>query len=99
LLPAGPAADVTIKVNNPNSFAVTITNVAGNGPITPDTGHPSCTTTGVTFTNQTGLSDTVPANSTNDSIDLAGTASMSANSLSGCQGATFTIPLTVTVQK
>jgi hypothetical protein len=97
LLPGGAAADVMLRVNNPNSFSVTLVSATGNGAITPDIGHSSCATTGVTFTNQTGLTFTVPVGSS--LIHLPGAASMDATSSSGCQGATFNIPVAITVHK
>jgi hypothetical protein len=69
--------------------------VTGNGTITPDSGHSGCTTTGVTFTDQTGLTLDVAA-STATQFTLNGAASMSNASLNACQGATFTIPVTLT---
>jgi hypothetical protein len=98
LLPGG-SGDVTLEVTNPSAFDATLVSVAGAaGTITADSGHPGCTTTGVTFTDQTGLSTDIPADSTTD-IDLPGAASMSAASSPGCQGATFSIPVTITVQQ
>jgi hypothetical protein len=98
LLPGG-TGDVTLKVKNQNSFAVTLVSVTGTGvTITADTGHPGCTTTGVTFTNQTSLNTSIPA-STTATIDLPGAAFMSTASSAGCQGATFSIPVTITVHK
>jgi hypothetical protein len=98
LLPGG-TGDVTLEVTNPNDFAVTLVSVTGTGaPVTADSGHPGCTTTGVTFTDQTGLSTVIPASSTT-AVDLSGAASMSTASSAGCQGATFSIPVTITVQQ
>jgi hypothetical protein len=98
LLPGG-SGDATLKVNNPNSFAVTLLSVTpATGTITPDGSHSSCTTTGVTFTSQTGLKITIPAAST-QAVDLPSAVSMSTASSAGCQGATFSIPVTITVQK
>ena len=94
LYPGGPAGDVTIRISNPNSYPVTVTGVSGNGSVTPDAGHASCTTTGVTFTNQTGLTIAVPANGATTTT-LSGAASMSNASVDGCQGATFTIPVSL----
>jgi hypothetical protein len=96
----GVSGDVLIKLDNPNPYAVTVTAVSGNGAIAADAGHASCTTTGVSFTNQTGLTLVVPAKS--GGVDgvlqttLTGAASMSNASVNGCQGATFTIPVTLT---
>lgn len=99
LYPGGPAGDVTIRISNPNPYPVTVTGVAGSGAITPDAGHAACTTTGVTFTDQTGLSISVPAKAGavngETQTTLSGAASMSNASVNGCQGATFTIPVTL----
>jgi hypothetical protein len=96
----GVTGDVLIKLDNPNPYAVTVTAVTGSGSITADGGHAGCTTTGVTFTNQSSLSLVVPAKS--GGVDgvlqttLTGAASMSNASLNACQGAVFTIPVTLT---
>jgi hypothetical protein len=95
LLPGG-TGDVILRISNPNSSAVTLTSVTGNGTVTADAGHANCTTTGVSFANQTGLSTTIAASSTT-LVHLSGAASMSAASSNGCQGATFSIPVTITV--
>ena len=94
LYPGGPAGDVSIRIANPNPFPVKVTGVSGNGAITADAGHSGCTTTGVSFTDQTGLNISVAANS-QVTETLSGAASMSNASLNACQGATFTIPVTI----
>jgi hypothetical protein len=96
LLPGG-TGDVVFSVTNPNSFAVSLTSISADGTITPDSGHPLCKTTGVTFSVPPGdLPLSIPAKTTKD-FDLANAASMSSSSSSGCQGATFSIPITITV--
>jgi hypothetical protein len=97
LYPGGPAADVILRVNNPNAFTVQVFSVAANGGITADVSHAGCTTTGVTFTPPSNPSITVPAGSS--LVHLSGAASMSTASVSGCQGATFSIPVTLTVHR
>jgi hypothetical protein len=99
----GATGDVVLKVSNPNSYPIRVTGVALNGTnadITPDSGHSGCTTTGVSFTGATGLTLDVPAKSggTNGTAQhtLTGAASMSNASVDGCQGATFTIPVSLT---
>ena len=99
----GVNGDVKLTISNPNPFAVRVTSVALNGQnsdITPDGGHASCSPTGVSFTNQTGLTIDVPGKTggTNGSATatLSGAASMSNASADGCQGATFTIPVSLT---
>ena len=95
----GGTGDVSLEVNNPNAYAVTLVSVTGNGTITHDGPHSGCTTTGVTFTDQTGLSTTIPASATNHQILLSGAVSMDSTSSNGCQGAAFSIPVTITVHK
>jgi hypothetical protein len=96
LLPGG-SGDVTLKVTNPNGFAVTLVSVTGTGAtITADSGHPGCTATGVIFLGQTGLSTSIPAGAT-ATVDLPGAAAMSTASPAGCQGARFSIPVTILV--
>jgi hypothetical protein len=98
LLPGG-SGDAIVKVTNPNAFAVTLVSVAGTGgTITADSGHSTCTTTGVTFTSQTGLSTAIAAGTT-VTVDLPAAVAMSTASSAGCQGATFSIPVTITVQR
>lgn len=97
LLQPGGTADVILRLNNPNAYAVTLVAVTGSTPITVDSNHSGCTTTGVTFTNQSGLSISVPSGSS--LVHIPGAAAMDTTSLSACQGATFSIPVTLTVQK
>jgi hypothetical protein len=94
----GGTGDVKLQISNPNPYPVRVTGVSLNGTnadITPDAGHASCTTTGVSYTNQTGLTIDIPANGSTTST-LTGAAAMSNASSDGCQGATFTIPVTLT---
>jgi hypothetical protein len=91
----GGTGSVVVKVTNPNSFAVTVTGVSGNGTITSDKGSACDASTGVTFTNATGLSQAVGAGAT-VTFTLAGKAAMSNASDNACQGAVFTIPVTLT---
>jgi hypothetical protein len=96
LLPGG-TGDVTFEVSNPNDAAVTITAVSPNGSITPSGGS-GCTSSndGVSFTAQTGLSIIVPAHAVAQLVDLPTSVSMTSGSFNGCQGASFSIPISVT---
>lgn len=96
-LQPGGTADVILRLSNPNSFALTLTAVTGGSPITADSGHSGCTTTGVSFVNQSSLSISVPSGSS--LVHLPGAASMGTTSSSGCQGATFSIPVTLSVRR
>lgn len=95
LLPGG-SGDVILRVNNSNGQAVTLTSVTGSGPITADSAHAGCTTPGVSFTTQSGLSMTIGASGTT-LVHLPAAVSMSTASSNGCQGATFSIPVSITV--
>ncbi len=93
LYPRGTGA-VELSVTNPNAFAVTITAVTANGAVTSN--NATCTaSTGVTFTDTAGLSQVVGANAT-VAFTLAGKAAMANSSVNACQGATFTLPVTLT---
>lgn len=98
----GTSGDVLIKISNPNPYPVRVTEVSLNGAnsdIVADASHSGCTTTGVSFSNQTELSIDVPAKSggTNGTaqVTLTNAAAMSNASLDACQGATFTIPVSI----
>ncbi|BCW50545.1 hypothetical protein [Arthrobacter sp. StoSoilB13] len=100
LVPGG-SADVVLRATNPNSHAVTVYGIAANGAVTADAAHPGCTTTGVTFTPPAApLAPTVTIQAnTSILLTLEGAASMSAASLSACQGAQFNVPVTLEVRK
>ena len=110
LIPGG-TADLRVELNNPNGFSVTVTGIAQNGPVT-EVGGTGCTSdsgtwpsitlgnSGVSVPTQTGLSITVASGPiTNVVIHVPTGASMNTSSASGCQGATFQIPVTLTVQR
>jgi hypothetical protein len=100
LVPGG-TADVAVRALNPNSFPVQVYAIRGSGPATADKGHPDCTTTGVTFVDPAAPltpAVSIPANSSM-LITLPNAAAMSTASSSGCQGATFTLPVTLEARK
>jgi hypothetical protein len=94
LLP-GRTADAVVKVRNPNAFSVTLISVAGTTAPSADNG---CSPTGVTFQNATGLRTDIAAGTTRV-VSLPSAVSMSPTAASACQGATFTIPVLITVQR
>jgi hypothetical protein len=97
LLPGGTAG-VLLRLHNPNAYPVLVGGIAAAGAVTADAGHPGCTATGVTFTPPANPQVSLAAGSTR-LVELAAAASMAASSPSACQGATFSIPVTVTAQK
>ncbi len=97
LVPGGPA-DLIVQVQNPGSQTVRITGISQNGAATP-VGGGGCTSSndGVTVPSETGLSITVAPGT--QVLHVAAAASMSLSSASGCQGLSFDIPVTLTVQQ
>jgi len=96
LRPNGPAADVILRVTNPNPFPVTLVSVQPNGTITGSGGSGTCATTGVTFIPPVSPSVAIGA-ATSLLVGLPAAATMSASSDAGCAGALFRIPVSVQV--
>jgi hypothetical protein len=92
LYPSG-TGDVVVKITNPNPYQVTVTSIAGNGTITSDKGAACDAATGVTYTDQTGSWVVNALASTQ--FTLSGAAAMSNASDNSCQGAVFTIPVSL----
>ena len=92
----GATGSVKLMVTNNNSFPVRVTSVSKQaGAITSDKGAACNAATGVTLTNQTGLTLDLAANST-QTFTLANAVSMTNASDNTCQGAVFSIPVDVT---
>lgn len=100
LVPGG-TADVAVRAQNPNPYAVQVYAIRSNGDATADVNHPACITTGVTFLEPAAPlapAVSIPANSS-ALIMLPDAAAMSTASSSGCQGATFSLPVTLEARK
>ncbi len=96
----GGVGDVTLTVDNPNDFALRII-ALGPSPtaaVTASGGTGPCTVTGVSVASLTGLDIAVPPGA-GDVIDVPGAVAMGTDSDSGCQGATFSVPVSLTVEK
>ena len=93
----GASGTVKLRVSNPNPFPVRITAVSGTGAITSDKGAACDASTGVTFVDQSGLTLDLAANATNQVLTLpSGSVTMSNASDNSCQGAVFSVPVSVT---
>jgi hypothetical protein len=90
----GATGDAKLKIDNPNPYPVRITAVSGNGTINSDKGTACDSSTGVSFTDQTGLTLDVPASSS-ATFTLSGAVAMSNASDNSCQGAVFSIPVSL----
>jgi hypothetical protein len=93
LLPGG-SADAAVRVHNPNALPITVISVEPAGDPVASNG---CTPTGVAFTARHGLDLPVPAGAT-AVLMLPGSVTMSPASAAACQGASFSIPVSVTVR-
>ncbi len=93
----GATGSVKLKVTNPNSFPIRVTAVTkqASSSITSDKGGACNAATGVTFTDQSGLTLDVAAGATS-TFTLTGAVAMTNASDNTCQGAVFTIPVDVT---
>jgi hypothetical protein len=91
----GATGNLKLRVTNPNPFPVRITTVSGNGTITSDKGAACDASTGVTFTNQTGLTLDLAAGATG-TLTVPSSVSMTNASDNSCQGAVFTVPVSIT---
>jgi hypothetical protein len=98
LLPGG-TADATFAVDNLNPVTMTLISVVQSGAITVAGAGCTLANSGVTFTNQTGLTIVVPANASVYNVDLPTALTMATSSANACQNATFQIPITITVQQ
>jgi len=92
----GSTGAVKLKVTNPNPFPVRITAVTGTGAVTSDKGAACDASTGVSFANQSGLTLDLLAGEANKVFTLATAVSMSNASDNSCQGAVFSVPVSVT---
>jgi hypothetical protein len=95
LLTPGTTGTAVVTVTNPNRYKVRVVSIAPNGAATGSGGVGTCATTGVTFTAQQPAAALAASAST--TLTLAGAVAMSTASETGCQGATFIAPVTVTV--
>jgi len=95
LLVPGATGTAIVTVTDPNPYKVRLLTIAANGAATATGGTGTCATTGVTFTAQQPGVTLAPGAGT--TLTLAGAVAMSTASETGCQGATFTVPVAVTV--
>jgi len=91
----GATGDVELEISNPNDYPVRVTSVTGNGAITAS--DAGCNAASVTFTDQGSLTLDVPATGS-AAFTLNGAVSMSGAANDSCQGAVFTIPVSLSGQ-
>ena len=91
----GATGDVELEISNPNDYPVRVTSVTGNGAITAS--DAGCNAASVTFTDQGSLTLDVSATGS-AAFTLNGAVSMSGAANDSCQGAVFTIPVSLSGQ-
>ena len=93
LYPGYTAGDVHFTINNTNPYPVTFTSMT-SGAVT-SSNEAGCASSLITVANASGLSFTVPANSTSNTLTINDVVSMNSTAGDGCQGATFDVALTL----
>ncbi|MFN0025887.1 MAG: hypothetical protein ACKV2O_01705 [Acidimicrobiales bacterium] len=93
----GSTGEVILKVNNPNPYPLKLRSVLSSGDPSVIAGT-DCTpaNAGVTFEDQVGLA--MPINPGIQLLRLPDAAAMSTTSHNSCQGASFALPVTITVE-
>jgi hypothetical protein len=93
LYPGFTQGDVFFTVSNTNPYPVTFTGMTAGTVVSGD--PTNCPASNVTVSSAT-VSIAVPAGATNASKSIADVVTMISGAPDGCQGVTFTIPLTLT---
>lgn len=101
LYPSSSATgSVSFTVTNPNPFTIEVTDVTGNGAVVP-TDPVACPAANVTTGTVTGLSGAAyqaAGSGGTKTMTIAGILTMATGAPNGCQGMTFTVPVTVTAR-
>lgn len=98
LHPGSSGIAIVLRVDNTaSSSGLIVTSLARDTgrPITADRGHADCTAADLTVT-PASVSIVVPAGATSAALTIDNVVAMGAAAQSACQGATLTIPLTLT---
>ena len=93
LFPGGTAS-VHFKLTNTNPYPVTFTTMTPGTVVSSD--PTNCAASNVTAAGKTGLARNVAANATSVDLSIPAVLTMATSALDGCQGVTFTVPLTLT---
>jgi hypothetical protein len=94
----GSNAGLALTITNPNTASVTITGIAADGTVTAS-GGTGCTSSNAAVTVRTLTGLNVALAHGTHSVTIATGAAMGSGAVTGCQGATFHLPVTVTVHE
>jgi hypothetical protein len=94
----GGTGTLTIQIHNPNSYAVTVTDIAANGAATSGNAACDAANTVSLVAPLSGLSVAVPAGGNTGVLTYSNAVQMSygAAADNSCQGKKFTIPVSLT---
>ncbi|MGW3958893.1 hypothetical protein ACWED2_03655 [Amycolatopsis sp. NPDC005003] len=95
LLYPGVSGDALIRITNPNPYSVKVSDIVGGGTATVSGNSGTCA--GNTVTWNAKQPNTVLAAGATTTITVAGAVSMASTAPDGCQGAVYSLPVTVTV--
>ena len=93
LYPGFNAGDVFFTITNPNPYPVTFTSMTAGAITSSNPG--GCPSSNITVAGASGLSLAAAANSTSGTQSIVDVVTMAATAPDACQGATFTISLTL----
>jgi len=97
LYPGGPAGPVEFEVANPNPFAVTITSLTWGTPVSGTPSACASSNVSVDANAPTTASISIPADATAGTVyTVDGVLDLAHSAGPGCEGASFTVPLSVT---
>jgi hypothetical protein len=96
LYPGGPAGWVYFTVQNPNPYAVNITGLSWGTPVSNNPTACPSSLISVDANAPTSLSVPVAASTTSGALQINNVLDLSKSAPDGCQGVTFTVPVTVT---
>lgn len=96
LYPGGPAGWVYFTINNPNPYSVNVTHLAWGTPVSSDPTNCPNANISVDANAPTTVNLTINGNSTSGAFQVFNVLDLAHSAPDGCQGVTFTVPLTVT---
>jgi hypothetical protein len=96
LYPGGPAGWVYFTVQNPNPYAINITGLSWGTPISTNTTACPSANISLDANAPTTLDFPVAANSTTGALQIDNVLDLAHSAPNGCQGVTFTVPVTIT---
>ena len=96
LYPGGPAGWIYITVQNPNPYGITVTGLSWGTPVSNNPTACPSSNISVDPSAPTTTSLSVAANTTSGAIQIMGVLDLAHSAPDGCQGNSFSVPVTLT---